>query len=497
MQQGLFSKYDTGGFFDEVFASGAASRDHYRQVISALDGLSPREFAARQQSVDTAFLQRGVTFTVYGDTQGTERIFPFDLMPRIIPRGEWETIEAGLIQRITALNLFLNDVYHSQHILNDKVVPREAVESASHYRPEFHGVKVPHGIYVHVCGTDLVRDDQGTYFVLEDNARCPSGASYMLENRMAMKRAFPGLLSTVPVRPVDSYGAMLRETLMHQAPAGVTDPVVVVLTPGVHNSAYFEHCYLARQMGTPIVEGRDLIVRNSRVFMRTTRGLVQVHVIYRRIDDDFLDPLVFRKDSLLGVPGIVEAYRKGHVALANSIGTGVADDKAIYAWVPKMIRYYLDQEPILPNVPTYIASEQKDLQYMLERMPELVVKAVNESGGYGMLMGPHSTSAEVEEFRRRVKANPRNYIAQPVLSLSRHPVFQGDRFEGRHIDLRPYILYGERVRVVPGGLTRVALRKGSLVVNSSQGGGSKDTWVLWDDAGAPAQPPPDEIKVAA
>jgi uncharacterized circularly permuted ATP-grasp superfamily protein len=303
----------------------------------------------------------------------------------------------------------------------------------------------------------------------------------MLENRNAMKRTFPGLLQSLPVRPVDAYGSMLRETLAHLAPPGVIDPNIVVLTPGVYNSAYFEHCYLAKQMGVPIVEGRDLILKNGRVFMRTTHGLQQVHVIYRRIDDDFLDPLVFRKDSLLGVPGLVSAYQQGHVALANSIGTGVADDKAVYALVPKMIKYYLDQDPILPNVPTYLGVEPKECDYILNNLPNLVVKAVNESGGYGMLMGPHSTKEEQEEFAKRIAANPRNYIAQPVLQLSRHPVFQGDHFEGRHIDLRPYVLYGDRVRVVPGGLTRVALKKGSLVVNSSQGGGSKDTWVLWDD----------------
>lgn len=476
-----FNGYDPENFFDEVFAGRGEVRPHYGSVVGSVGTLDSRDFARKQQSADVAFLKQGVTFTVYGDNQGTERIFPFDLMPRIIPRKEWEHVEAGLVQRITALNLFLNDIYHGQQILNDKVVPREVVESASHFRPEFRGIKVPHHIYIHICGTDLVRDDKGTYFVLEDNARCPSGASYMLENRQAMKRAFPNLLQALPVRPVDRYGAMLRDTLAYLAPPGVIDPVIVVLTPGVYNSAYFEHAYLARQMGVPIVEGRDLIMRNDRVFMRTTRGLVQVHVIYRRIDDDFLDPLVFRKDSLLGVPGLVQAYRQGHVALANSIGTGAADDKAVYAYVPKMIRYYLDQDPILPNVPTYLAEEEDDRKYILENLDKLVVKAVNESGGYGMLMGPSSTKEEQDEFRRRITASPRNYIAQPVLSLSRHPVFVDDHFEGRHIDLRPYVLYGDKVQVLPGGLTRVALRKGSLVVNSSQGGGSKDTWVLWDD----------------
>lgn len=476
-----FSRYDIGGFFDEVFDGENSSRPHYRSLVESISPLGAEEFSRRQRTADAAFVKQGVTFTVYGDEQGTERIFPFDLMPRIIPHQEWERVEAGLIQRITALNLFLNDVYHGQQIINDKVVPADVVESASHFRPEFRGIQAPHHIYIHVCGTDLVRDGEGTYFVLEDNARCPSGASYVLENRQAMKRTFPHLLHSLPVRPVDGYGMMLRDTLAHLAPAGVSEPVIVVLTPGVYNSAYFEHAYLARQMGVPIVEGRDLIVRNDRVFMRTTRGLVQVHVIYRRIDDDFLDPLVFRKDSMLGVAGLVQAYRSGHVALANSIGTGVADDKAVYAYVPRMIRYYLDQEPILPNVPTYIASEEKDRKYILENLGSLVVKAVNESGGYGMLMGPHSTKEQQEEFRVRIIANPRNYIAQPVLSLSRHPVFVDDHFEGRHIDLRPYVLYGKKVQVLPGGLTRVALKKGSLVVNSSQGGGSKDTWVLWDE----------------
>ena len=483
-----FEQYQTDGFFDEVFRDGHAVRQHYDGLIKSVSALSARDYALRQQAADAAFLKQGVTFTVYWDDKGTERIFPFDLMPRISPRDEWEHVEAGLIQRITALNLFLNDVYHGQQIIQDGIVPREIVESASHYRKEFRGVNVPHHIYIHVCGTDLVRDDKGTYFVLEDNGRCPSGASYVLENRQAMKRAFPHLLERLPVRPVDDYGDRLRATLAHLAPAGVIDPVIVVLTPGVYNSAYFEHAYLARQMGVPIVEGRDLIVRGDRVFMRTTGGLVQVHVIYRRIDDDFLDPLVFRKDSLLGVPGLVRAYTAGHVALANSIGTGVADDKATYAYVPAMIRYYLDQEPILPNVPTYLGSEEQDRKYIVENLDKLVVKAVNESGGYGMLMGPSSTKEQRDDFKKRVLANPRNYIAQPVLSLSRHPVFVEDHFEGRHIDLRPYILYGDKVQVLPGGLTRVALKKGSLVVNSSQGGGSKDTWVLWDDTNELALP---------
>ena len=477
----LFDAYQPGGFYDEMFSAPGQSREHYLGVIDSIGTLSPHDYAARQRTADAVFLRQGVTFTVYGDEQGAERIFPFDLMPRIIPRREWERVEAGLIQRITALNLFLNDVYHDQKIVADGVIPAGLIESAVHYRPAFRGVKPPHNIYLHICGTDLVRDSDGQYYVLEDNGRCPSGASYMLENRNAMKRTFPALLQSLPVRPVDAYGTMLRDTLAYLAPPGVMDPTIVVLTPGVHNSAYFDHCYLAKQMGVPIVEGRDLFMREDRVFMRTTQGLRLVDVIYRRIDDDFLYPLVFRKDSLLGVPGLVRAYRAGHVALANSIGTGVADDKAVYACVPRMIRYYLDQDPILPNVPTYLAIEDEDRAFILDHLDQLVVKAVNESGGYGMLMGPHSTRQEQADFAERIRANPRNYIAQPVLSLSRHPVFVGDHFEGRHIDLRPYVLYGDRIKVVPGGLTRVAFKKGSLVVNSSQSGGSKDTWVLWDD----------------
>ena len=421
-----------------------------------------------------------MTFNVYGDSQGTERIFPFDLVPRIIPAGEWEHLEAGLTQRITALNLFLHDIYHEQHILNDGTIPPHYVMSAKHFRREFVNVKVPGDIYIHICGTDIIRDDQGKYLVLEDNARCPSGVSYVLENRRALKRTFPEIFEAGGVRPVESYPTELLKTLNHIAPAGVAEPTVVLLTPGAYNSAYFEHTYLARQMGIEIVEGRDLLVRDQHVYMRTTKGLQPVHVIYRRIDDDFLDPTVFRKDSALGVPGLVNAYRAGNVSLANSIGTGVADDKVMYYFVPRIIKYYLDQEPLLPNVETYLASEEKDKQYMVENLDKLVVKAANEAGGYGMLMGPQATQAERDEFRQRILADPRNYIGQPMISLSRHPTHcDGEGFAGRHIDLRPFILYGEKTTIIPGGLTRVALRKGSLVVNSSQGGGSKETWVLY------------------
>lgn len=473
--------YDRGRFFDEMFAgeNGTASvRPHYKKLAERLGTIAPAEFDQRRAAVDLALLRRGVTFTVYNDSQGTERIFPFDLIPRVIPALEWRRIEAGLVQRLHALNLFLDDVYHGQKVLKDKIVPPALVLGAKHFRREFMNFSVPRGIYVHLCGTDLIRDEKGQYLVLEDNLRCPSGASYMIENRAAMRRAFPNLFQSSGVRSVESYSDDLLKALLHLARQGNDKPNVVLLTPGVFNSAYFEHCFLARQMGIPIVEGRDLVVRDTRVFMRTTAGLVPVDVIYRRIDDDFLDPTVFRPDSMLGVPGLVSTYRAGNVALANSIGTGLADDKVIYAYVPKLIKYYLDEEPILPNVNTYLPSEPLERKFILENIEKLVVKSANEAGGYGMLIGPASTKAECEAFRAQVAANPRNFIAQDPIMLSRSPTWCDGNLEGRHIDLRPYILYGEKITVTPGGLTRVALRKGSLVVNSSQGGGSKDTWVL-------------------
>lgn len=457
-------------------------RRHYERFRKLFEQISPDEFDQRRAEVDLAFMRQGVTFNVYGDSQGAERIFPFDLIPRIIGAREWEYLERGLIQRITALNLFLHDLYHDQRIVKDGVIPAYYILSARHFRREFVQVKIPKDIYIHICGTDLIRGGDGSWMVLEDNGRTPSGVSYVLENRQAMKRTFPQLFEETGVRPVDHYPQELLKTLQHIAPGGVVDPTVVLLTPGVYNSAYFEHTYLARQMGIQIVEGRDLLVRDARVFMRTTKGLQPVHVIYRRIDDDFLDPTVFRRDSVLGVPGLISAYRAGNVSLANSVGTGVADDKVMYYFVPKMIKYYLDQDPIIPNVPTYLASEESDRKYILENLSKLVVKAANESGGYGMLMGPKSSKEEIEIFRGKIEEDPRNYIAQPMISLSTHPTHVGDaKFEGRHVDLRPFILYGEKPVIVPGGLTRVALRKGSLVVNSSQGGGSKDTWVLFGD----------------
>jgi uncharacterized circularly permuted ATP-grasp superfamily protein len=484
----LFDRYETGDYFDEMFDGNGGVRDHYHLVSERLNGIDRAEHLRKQTAVDLAFMRSGVTFTVYNDDQGTERIFPFDLVPRVIPDAEWTRIEAGLIQRITALNLFLHDIYHDQKILKDRVIPPHYILGAKHFRREFMGFNVPKDIYVHICGTDLIRDREGTYLVLEDNLRCPSGASYMLENRAALKRAFPDLYRSAQVRPVDTYASDLRKVLQYVSPpslGGGSQPNVVLLTPGVFNSAYFEHAFLARQMGIPIVEGRDLVVRDARVYMRTISGLVPVDMIYRRIDDDYLDPTVFRPDSLLGVPGLVNAYRSGNVSLANSIGTGVADDKVVYYFVPKIIKYYLGEDPILSNVGTFLASEPEDRVFILENLEKLVVKSANEAGGYGMLMGPWATKGEISEFREQVRANPRNFIAQHPVSLSRHPTWcrgdgdaAWDGFEGRHVDLRPYILYGEKVTVSPGGLTRVALRKGSLVVNSSQGGGSKDTWVL-------------------
>ena len=478
----LLNSYRAEDFFDEMVGPGDQMRPHYARFRELFQALTLDEFENKRQSVDLAFLRQGVTFNVYGDSAGTEKIFPFDLLPRIIPATEWEFLERGLVQRITALNLFLHDLYHEQKILKDGVIPPFYVLSGKHFRREFVNFNVPKDIYIHICGTDLIRDDKGNYLVLEDNGRCPSGVSYVLENRRAMKRTFPQMFESVGVRPVEDYPRELLRMLQYIAPAGVSDPTVVLLTPGAANSAYFEHTYLARQMGIEIVEGRDLVVRDARVFMRTTKGLQPVHVIYRRLDDDFLDPTVFRRDSMLGVPGLVHAYRTGNVSLANSIGTGIADDKVMYHFVPKMIKYYLDQEPIIPNVATYLANEETDKKYILDNMEKLVVKAANESGGYGMLIGPKATKDEIAEFRKKVEAEPRNYIAQPTISLSRHPTHVTDGlFEGRHIDLRPYIISGEKTVIVPGGLTRVALRKGSLVVNSSQGGGSKDTWVLYGD----------------
>ena len=472
--------YEVGPFFDEMFEQDGSIRMHYRAFADRLNALVPDDFKRRREAIDAMFLQQGVTFTTYNDNaEGTERIFPFDMVPRIIPGNEWNVLERGLKQRITALNLFLHDIYHDQKIVKDGVIPPQYILSARHFRREFAGFNVPKDIYIHICGTDLIRDDKGEYLVLEDNCRCPSGVSYMLENRAAMKRVFPNFFPRAGVRPVEKYPDALLKTLQYITPVEKDNPTCVVLTPGVYNSAYFEHCFLARQMGIEIVEGADLVVRDFKVYMRTTDGLKQVDVIYRRIDDDFIDPSVFRPDSLLGVPGLVNAVRAGNVALANSIGTGVADDKVVYYFVPHMIKYYLDEEPILKNVETFLPSEPDDFKFIIENTEKLVIKSANEAGGYGMLIGPKETKEKVDQFREMVKREPRNFIAQHPISLSRHPTFTDEEgFGGRHIDLRPYILYGEDISIIPGGLTRVALRKGSLVVNSSQGGGSKDTWVL-------------------
>ncbi len=475
----LFSTYQLGEAYDEMFEPRGAPRRHCGGLMQALAATSAPELVQYQSEADRAFLTQGITFTVYGDDQGTERIFPYDLLPRILTRSEWEPVERGLKQRLTAINLFLKDVYHEGRILSAGVVPRELIQSCRHYRREMRGVPVHRDIYVSIAGTDLIRLQDGRFVVLEDNLRVPSGVSYMLANREVMKRVLPGLFDRYDVSPIAHYGQALLATLRALAPHR-PDPTIVVLTPGVGNSAYFEHAFLAREMGVALVEGRDLLVHDDIVYMRTTSGLRRVDVIYRRVDDDFLDPLAFRADSQLGVAGLLNAYRAGHVSLANAIGTGIADDKAMYAYVPAIIRYYLGEEPILDNVETYLCSESASRQHVLENLDKLVVKAVGESGGYGMLIGPHSTAAEREQFRGKILADPRNFIAQPTLSLSQSPCFINQKVEPRHVDLRPYVLYGDEVTIVPGGLTRVALRKGSLVVNSSQGGGSKDTWVLQD-----------------
>ena len=478
---GPFSSYVLDSAFDEMFDAERHPRKHYRALHELLLKLPADEMRRKKQAADVAFLHQGITFTVYGRDEGTERIFPHDLLPRIITRGEWQTIEKGLTQRITALNMFLRDIYHEGRCLADGVVPREMVYSCKHFRRQMRGVTASKNIYVAVMGTDLIRLPDGRFVVLEDNLRVPSGVSYMLANRKALKRVFPKMFRDYGVSPIDHYPQALLSTLRTLAPENCAysqDPVTVLLTPGVSNSAYFEHTFLAQQMGIELVEGRDLLVHDNVVYMRTTAGPRRVDVIYRRVDDDFLDPLCFRRDSFLGVPGLFNAYRAGNVSLANAIGTGLADDKAVYAYVPEMIRFYMSEEPILPNVPTYMLTDAAQRQHVLENLEEMVVKAVGESGGYGMLIGPQSTKQQREEFRARILADPRNYIAQPTLALSCAPCLIDGEVESRHIDLRPYILMGEKVTLVPGGLTRVALRKGSLVVNSSQGGGSKDTWVL-------------------
>ena len=461
-----------------MFDSSGSVRPQYASLFEMLEESPSEELRRSKQESDLIFLNQGITFTVYGKEEGTERIFPHDLLPRIITRKDWEHVEAGLTQRITALNLFLHDIYHEGRILNDGIVPRELVYTCKYFRRQMRGLRVPKDIYISVTGSDLIRDLDGQYMVLEDNLRVPSGVSYMLTGRQVMKRIFPKVFRQSGVLPIEDYPQMLLQSLRALSPDGRDEPTIVLLTPGVYNSAYFEHTFLARHMGIELVEGRDLIVHDSIVYMRTTAGLKRVDVIYRRVDDDFIDPLAFRYDSILGVPGLFNAYRAGNVSLANAIGTGIADDKALYAYVPRIIKYYLQQDAILPNVETYILAEESSRQYVLDNLEKMVVKAVGESGGYGMLIGPHASKQEIEDFRLKIIADPRNYVGQPTLMLSRAPCFIDGAFDSRHVDLRPYVLYGDKITIVPGGLTRVALRKGSLVVNSSQGGGSKDTWVV-------------------
>lgn len=467
-------------FYDELFDGLGQVRKEFDALASGLNDIGPEGVLRRQAAAETALLRAGITFTLRqdGDESDTERIFPFCIIPRIINAKEWTHIETGIVQRITALNLFLSDIYGAQKVLKDGIIPESLIKTCADFRPACIGLRPPRGIWCHISGTDLVRDKSGDYFVLEDNVRCPSGVSYVLENRQILKRTFPVIFDRMSIRPVDDYPMRLLEMLRYLALERVDKPHVVVLTPGQHNSAYFEHAFLAQQMGVELVQADDLVVRDDFLYMKTTQGLERVDVIYRRIGDDFLDPQVFRPESLLGVPGLMRVYAKGNLALANAPGTGVADDKAIYAYVEKLIRYYLDEEPILKNVPTYVCSDEKDRKYVLDHLSELVVKATDGAGGYGMLVGPHSTKEDQVEFKQRILDNPRGYIAQPTLNLSRVPTIIGKEYEPRHVDLRPYALHGEKIYVQPGGLTRVALRKGSLVVNSSQGGGSKDTWVL-------------------
>ncbi len=486
----LFRHYSLTGF-DEMFVAPGEPRAHYSALHERLGRLGADELESRHRAADLLMRNQGITFTVYGRGGGVERIIPFDPIPRVITSSEWDRIERGLEQRVRALNLFIHDVYHDRLILRDRVVPPELVLGASGYRRECIGLRVPKDIYMHVSGIDLIRDAEGEFFVLEDNGRTPSGVSYVLKNRQVMKQAFPLMFQTYNIRPIDDYASNLLAMLRHIAPAGVDDPVVAVLTPGIFNSAYYEHSYLARQMGVELVEGRDLFLDGGQILMRTTRGPRRVDVLYRRIDDDFLDPLAFRRDSKLGVAGLFGAHRAGQLGLANAVGTGVADDKGIYPFVPDIIRYFLKEEPLLPNVETFRPLVATHRKYILANLDKLVVKAVDSSGGYGMLIGPASTAEQRDEFARKIEANPRGYIAQPTISLSQHPTLVDGHLEGRHVDLRPFVLYGEQIKVLAGGLTRVALPRGSLVVNSSQGGGTKDTWVLRSEA------PPAPLKMGA
>jgi len=471
--------YQTDNLYDELIATPGSVRPGAEQLCHYLSSLSDTELKERKDAAELAIAVMGITFTVYSEGANIDRAWPFDIIPRVIPRPEWEKTESGLKQRLNALNLFIHDLYNEQKIVKDKVFPAELLAQSKNFRQQCVGAQPPLNIWAHICGSDLVRDKDGTLYVLEDNLRVPSGVSYLLENRLVMKRVFPDLFENYSILPVDDYPSQLFDTLASISPRPLDFPEIAVLSPGIYNSAYFEHVYLAQQMGAELVVGSDLVVgANDCVYMRNIEGLTRLDVIYRRIDDWFLDPETFSSDSLLGVPGLMRAWRKGTVALANAPGAGVADDKVVYALVPKIIKYYLDEEPIIPNVPTYLCMDEQERQYVLEHLDELVVKPANESGGYGMLVGPHSSKKEQKKFAELIKKDPRNYIAQPTLTISTVPTLCDGRAEPRHVDLRPFILQGEVTTVTTGGLTRVALNKGSLVVNSSQGGGSKDTWVV-------------------
>ena len=467
--------------YDEMFSGENEPRSICKNFVSRLQSITEQELYERQQAAELNLANMGITFNVYGHEDGAEKVWPFDLLPRIIDHQEWQMIERGLKQRVYALNLFVEDIYNEQQIIKEGVVPKELILSAKTYRPQMEGFRPTKGVWCHISGVDLIRHRDGTIYVLEDNLRCPSGVSYVLENREVMKRAFPKLFEGMSVLTVEEYPEQLLQRLVECAPTNSGQPTAVVLTPGVYNSAYFEHTFLAQQMGVELVQGSDLLVDNGFVYMRTTKGVQRVDVIYRRIDDDFLDPTCFRQDSCLGVPGLIDAYRRGNVTIANAPGTGVADDKAVYAYVPEIIKYYLNEDPILANVPTYVCSDPQQCDYVVNHLDELVVKPTNESGGYGILMGPQASQSERDEYVGLIQSNPRNYIAQPMLQLSTVPTLVDEQLEPRHVDLRPFVLCGEDIYVMPGGLTRVALKKGSMVVNSSQGGGSKDTWVLRSD----------------
>lgn len=468
------------GIWDEMY-DGNSIRHQYSKIMSVLNRLDTASLQQKEKLAGELFMNQGITFTVYTDNAGIERIFPFDIIPRVISSKEWDKVSAGIQQRLKALNLFLKDIYSEQNILKDKIIPAELIASCPHYTREIFGVPVPHDIYVHISGIDLIRGENGEFFVLEDNLRTPSGVSYMLENREVIKRIFPDLFTSNHVRKISDYPLILHDILLALAPTHISDPCAVLLTPGVFNSAYYEHTFLARQMGIPLVEGRDLVVDNHKVFMKTTKGLEEVHVIYRRVDDDFLDPLVFKQDSLLGVAGLISAYKKGNVAIVNAVGTGVADDKAVYAYVPQMIQYYLNETPILSNVPTYQLSDEETRLDVFKNIQNMVIKHTNQSGGYGLIMGNKISEKDWNKAKKKIEAESRNYIAQPIIKLSTVPCFIDGKLQARHVDLRPYALFGPNgIQIVPGGLTRVALKEGSLVVNSSQGGGSKDTWIIDD-----------------